>query len=73
MKIRNQMPGTPNKEPDDRSYSTQTPISQILLLPPPAPPQTMKRGRGDKIMVGTIVKAEVGELEEEIREGFQGG
>ena len=29
-----------------------------------------KHGRRNKIMVGTVVEAKVGELEEEIREGF---
>ena len=29
-----------------------------------------KRGRGDKILVGTVVKAKVGEMEEDIREEF---
>ena len=27
-------------------------------------------GRGNKIMTGTVVKAKVGELEDEVREGF---
>ena len=34
------------------------------------PLQTKNRRRGFKIMVGMVVKAKVGELEEEIREGF---
>ena len=33
-------------------------------------PKTKKRGGGNKIMVGTVVKAKLGELEEDIREGF---
>ena len=28
------------------------------------------QGRGNNILVGTVVKAKVGELEEEVREGF---
>ena len=32
------------------------------------PTQKKKRGRGNKIMVGAVVKSKVGELEEEIRE-----
>ena len=34
------------------------------------PLQTKNRGRGNKIVVGTVVKAKVGDLEEDIREGF---
>ena len=34
------------------------------------PPQTKKYGRGNKIMVRTVVNAKVGELEEDIREIF---
>ena len=34
------------------------------------PPHTKKHRRGNKIMVGGVVKAKVGELEEEIREIF---
>ena len=33
-------------------------------------PQTKKHGRGDKTMVGTVVKVKVGELEKESRKGF---
>ena len=40
-------------------------------MPPPAPPpQIKKHRRGNKIMMGTVVKAKVGDLEEEIREIF---
>ena len=34
------------------------------------PTQTKTRYKGNKIIVGTVVKAKVGELEEEIGEGF---
>ena len=34
------------------------------------PTHMKNRGRGNKIMVGTVVKAKVGDLEEEIGEGF---
>ena len=34
------------------------------------PTQRRCRGRGNKIAVGKVVKAKVGELEEEVREGF---
>ena len=37
---------------------------------PPPPPYTSKNMRGDKIMVGTVVKAKLGDLEEDIREVF---
>ena len=70
LKIRNQTIKTPDKEPDNQQYSSLTPIYQFLLLTPPAPPQTKKRRRGDKIMVGKVVKAKVGDLEENIREVF---
>ena len=39
-------------------------------MPSPAPPQKKKHRRGNKIMVGMVVKAKVGELEEDIRERF---
>ena len=42
----------------------------MLMLPPPDPPQTKKHRRGYDLLVGTDVKAKIGELEEEIREGF---
>ena len=34
------------------------------------PPQTKKRGRGKKIIVGAVVKSKVCDLEKEIREVF---
>ena len=34
------------------------------------PHQTKKRSSGNKIMVGTVVKSKLGDLKEEIREGF---
>ena len=34
------------------------------------PHETKKHGRGEKIIVGTVVMAKVGDLEEEIREIF---
>ena len=40
------------------------------MMTPTAPPQKNKHGRGNKIMVGTVAKAMVGELEEDIREIF---
>ena len=42
----------------------------MLMLPPPDPPQTKKHRRGYDLLVGTDVKAKIGELEEEIKEGF---
>ena len=33
-------------------------------------PRMKNRGRGNKIMVGTVLKAKVGELKEKVREGF---
>ena len=42
----------------------------MLLLTPPDPPQTKNHRKGNKIMVGTVVKVKVGDLEEDIMEGF---
>ena len=42
----------------------------MLLLTPPDPPQTKNHRKGNKIMVGTVVKVKVGEPEDETREEF---
>ena len=44
----------------------------LLSVPHPTHPPTHQRyrGRGKKILVRTVVKAEVGELYDEVMEGF---
>ena len=69
-RIRNQMPATPDKERKAWRYLKWTSLSQILLMTPTSHPQKITHGRGDKIMVGTVVKAKVGELGEYIREVY---
>ena len=55
--------------PGNTLNSTCTP--QFLLLLISIPTQTEKiEGRINKIVVGTVVKAKIDELEEEVREGF---
>ena len=69
-----------NKEPDARNVQQRNQRQTIITMNPSIPnysdvttsfpPQTKKRGRGNKIIVGTVVKSNVGDLEEDIREGF---
>ena len=73
-------PKNKNKEPDGRNSRQRTWRQTIITMIPStptaaasttySPSQTKKRGRGNKIIVGKVVKATVGELEEKIREGF---
>ena len=41
----------------------------IVSFKAPLPTEKKPKGRGDKIVVGTVVKANIGELEEEVRAG----
>ena len=56
--------------PTDEAMNAPCP-PQILLSPLKIPfPQSQNRkGGGNKIVVGTVVKAKIGELEEEVRRG----
>ena len=72
-------PKIENKEPDAQNARQRTRRPTLITMNPSIPtadydttfpPQTKKCGRGNKIMVGMVVNAKVGELEEEIREEF---
>ena len=57
-----------------RSYGrytklTMTTSSYIVSYKDPLPTKRKSKGRGNKIVVGTVVKAKIGELEEEVRAG----
>ena len=43
--------------------------NSIVSSQGPLPTERKSKGRGNKIMVGTVVKAKNGELEEEVRVG----
>ena len=49
-------------------------ISIFFIFLSSSPPHTEKNsGRGDKNLVGAVVKVNIGELEEEVREEFLDG
>ena len=57
-----------------RSYlrntaSTMTNSNSIVSSQGPLPTEQKSKGRENKIVVGTVVKAKIGELEEEVRVG----
>ena len=43
--------------------------NSIVSSQGPLPTERKSKGRGNKIVVGTVVKAKIGELEEELRVG----
>ena len=55
--------------PVDKLNSPWTPQILLPLLDPPLPTQRKSRRRGNKILVGKVVKEKIVELEEEVREG----
>ena len=46
-----------------------TTSNSIVSSQSPLPTERKLKGRGNKIMEGTVVKAKIGELEEEVRAG----
>ena len=57
-----------------RSYRRYTQLTitasnSIVSSQASLPTEREPKGRGNKIMVGTVVKAKIGELEEEVRAG----
>ena len=46
-----------------------TTSNSIVYYQVPLPTERKLKGRGNKIVVGTVVKAKIGELEEEVRVG----
>ena len=44
----------------------------MLMLTPPPHPLDEEAREGKNIMIGTVVKVKVGDLEDETREGFLG-
>ena len=46
-----------------------TTSNYIVSYQGPLPTERKSKGRGDNIVVGTVVKAKIGELEEEVRVG----
>ena len=72
-------PNIKNKQPDAQNAQQRTQRLTLITIYPyiptdaadtTCPPHMRKRRRGDKILVGTVVKAKVGEMEEDIREEF---
>ena len=49
--------------------STMTNSNSIVSSQGPLPTEQKSKGKGNKIVVGTVVKAKIGELEEEVRVG----
>ena len=47
--------------------------NSIVSSQGPLPTEKKSKGKGNKIVVGTVVKAKIGELEEEVRVGVQEG
>ena len=47
--------------------------NSIVSSQGPLPTEQKSNGKGNKIVVGTVVKAKIGELEEEVRVGVQEG
>ena len=62
-------PDTQDAAPNDTLNSPLPPNILLLIIRIPYPNKKKPRGRGNSILVGTIVKANIGEVEEEVREG----
>ena len=62
---------TRNSRRSYRQYDqlTMTTSTFIVSSQYSLPTQQKSKGRGGKIVVGTVVKSNIGELEEEVREG----
>ena len=50
-------------------YSLKRKTKLTIYSQGPLPTERKSKGRGTKILVGTVVKAKIGELEEEVRVG----
>ena len=75
-------PKIKNAQPDAINDRQRTQLLRLLRINPSTPtaaavtnlpPHKRMRGRGDKILVETVVKIKVGELEEDLRENVRGG